>query len=718
MSRQVEEYERIVTEYKNYDIDALRRELQDDLNREVSNLNRKQDAHKGETTNKVDGYERLQREHKDLQSENNQSHESRKAALAHIQDENTQFDRFAQDAGVQKAQLRTDLADKEHPLRVLQNQVAVLGLENKNLQLVIDTEAALREAKANAETNAVRTVNTDLKEQVNRIETDIIDERAKKGEAKRILDELTSQHQDAEKQLKQTLSDVEKRRDNVQKELSNLKKSLGDKRSSNDQLRNKVEGNDKTITKFREEINQLNADIDLLRNKSEDDIKRLETDRENNERTINELRNKLAEADHDHSKLKILIEKTRNEIQYLNSEKDKHQSQNYQKRIEDFVRNVSDSEQKSQNLNEELSRLNAEWQERLLKTTRETEETIRSNEHEDHVTKINQLLNDLEAKNAELNDLKNRRNEIEKEVSTESSDAKDGNIANGRAELDRVNQDYLRALDEKNKLYDELVVNTRELLTINETVQKNAQEISRFTQELSILRKELEQKDKIIYDLKIILEQKRREIEALKQEVEDKKQLIQDLEATLREREEEANRLRTLIAQKDAQIDDLEKQLEEQNAKPPTPEPIIEEKVEEPQIPIEDDVDAMLAQYIQGCPVPIKRLGGGYYMFGTKKIYAKIMNGKLVIRVGGGYMDITEFIKNYADAELIKCQKRRDQGLDIFTGKSLDEMNKSLKSPKNRSGRSPKGNKSPKYVKGTDAPMQLTSDDIKEYKAR
>jgi TfoX/Sxy family transcriptional regulator of competence genes len=47
---------------------------------------------------------------------------------------------------------------------------------------------------------------------------------------------------------------------------------------------------------------------------------------------------------------------------------------------------------------------------------------------------------------------------------------------------------------------------------------------------------------------------------------------------------------------------------------------------------------------VNNCPVPIKRLGGGYYLFGTKKIYAKILNGRLVIRVGGGYMVIDEFI--------------------------------------------------------------------------
>lgn len=38
-------------------------------------------------------------------------------------------------------------------------------------------------------------------------------------------------------------------------------------------------------------------------------------------------------------------------------------------------------------------------------------------------------------------------------------------------------------------------------------------------------------------------------------------------------------------------------------------------------------------------------------MYGSKKIFAKIMNGKLIIRVGGGYMLIDEFLKNYAEQE-------------------------------------------------------------------
>jgi hypothetical protein len=44
-------------------------------------------------------------------------------------------------------------------------------------------------------------------------------------------------------------------------------------------------------------------------------------------------------------------------------------------------------------------------------------------------------------------------------------------------------------------------------------------------------------------------------------------------------------------------------------------------------------------------------------MFGSRQILAKIINGKLVIRVGGGYMSVDEFIDQYGKIELLKLMK-------------------------------------------------------------
>ena len=45
------------------------------------------------------------------------------------------------------------------------------------------------------------------------------------------------------------------------------------------------------------------------------------------------------------------------------------------------------------------------------------------------------------------------------------------------------------------------------------------------------------------------------------------------------------------------------------------------------------------------CPVQILRIKPGVYLFGTKQIICKIVNEKLLIRVGGGFMSVEEFIQ-------------------------------------------------------------------------
>lgn len=93
------------------------------------------------------------------------------------------------------------------------------------------------------------------------------------------------------------------------------------------------------------------------------------------------------------------------------------------------------------------------------------------------------------------------------------------------------------------------------------------------------------------------------------------------------------------------------------------------------QLPKGDVLDDMINLYINqtNCPVPIRKIGNGFYLFGTKKIYAKILNGKLVIRVGGGYMVIEEFIATYADQEMAKIAKMSDEQL-LALGANSQEL--------------------------------------------
>ena len=59
-----------------------------------------------------------------------------------------------------------------------------------------------------------------------------------------------------------------------------------------------------------------------------------------------------------------------------------------------------------------------------------------------------------------------------------------------------------------------------------------------------------------------------------------------------------------------------------------------------------DPIDELMGAAIAKANINLKvtRTSPGKYLFGTKNIMCKIVNGKLVIRVGGGYMGVDEFI--------------------------------------------------------------------------
>jgi hypothetical protein len=52
-----------------------------------------------------------------------------------------------------------------------------------------------------------------------------------------------------------------------------------------------------------------------------------------------------------------------------------------------------------------------------------------------------------------------------------------------------------------------------------------------------------------------------------------------------------------------------------------------------------DKVDELFAKALNeaGIDLPVKRIQEGKYLFGSKNITCRIINGKLVVRVGGGY---------------------------------------------------------------------------------
>lgn len=81
-----------------------------------------------------------------------------------------------------------------------------------------------------------------------------------------------------------------------------------------------------------------------------------------------------------------------------------------------------------------------------------------------------------------------------------------------------------------------------------------------------------------------------------------------------------------------------------------------------------DSIDVKLAEYINWSTARpalkslFTRESEGVYQFGTKRVNIKIDSSKILVRVGGGYLKIDEFVDQYLPIEMEKIGNKLDNG--------------------------------------------------------
>lgn len=80
-------------------------------------------------------------------------------------------------------------------------------------------------------------------------------------------------------------------------------------------------------------------------------------------------------------------------------------------------------------------------------------------------------------------------------------------------------------------------------------------------------------------------------------------------------------------------------------------------------VPVRGDfIDNQLANFLNSSPTPIEvpftRLEPGIYLFGTKRVVLRVENIGIVIRVGGGFIKLEDFINNQSVFEIGKIKER------------------------------------------------------------
>ena len=176
---------------------------------------------------------------------------------------------------------------------------------------------------------------------------------------------------------------------------------------------------------------------------------------------------------------------------------------------------------------------------------------------------------------------------------------------------------------------DQIQSITAQIEKINDALQSRYEVIQDQIAELNVIRMQKVDLDKQIQiqasqitDLERHIDRVDNDIERLEADKQQLLEMMNDLKKAVEVKCSQIETIELLLQDKDKIIEIMNKKIRDKQRRP-----IFST------VPKGDVLDQMLCSYINmaNCPVPLRKIGGGQYWFGTKKIYAKILNGKLVI---------------------------------------------------------------------------------------
>jgi chromosome segregation ATPase len=615
-----------------YSIETLRAELQSKLEELIDTLKTEYDDIHAENNERVATLANLETVHEELKGEHDQD-----IAFGKVLD--ALKVQISSDLGIKRVEIeqrKTDLLaiikELEDATRHSEGEKSEAQKEKNKLTGIVETPEDLTEKGFTDQAKTLRNGNEKYRSQSDNLTVEFLSARDQRNKIIQSHSELVEKYegtvQHFHDELRKTASSKKAfayERDSLLKE-SNFVALEGDFFQRRTEL---GEFDAKSLQEALDRLTKEYADSDNEFNRYTEQIR---SGFRNQDFLVNDLVKKFAARQNQLSDLHNQNERQLIRLNHFKNELEKIEQIGYETKYATLSSDLSKAEQERRKHQDELEKAQEGLTIKLSTFADDLEG--RRRERDEQAQKVDQALQGLQTVQNTINDLLKELETLQNKGLTDTNrDRVNGGLS---AEREAIENKLQFATDEKNKIHKEL---QEAIDTMNEKhrrVEEQKQTIARLVKDISDLKNLIEEKKRII-------EQLETDIQLAEEEIERLKGIVDDLYRKIADRDAEIEKLRRLIDEHDARIAQLEAEI---GTGPPIDITYRAQKG--------DLIDEMLAQYIQNCPVPVKRLGGGFYLFGTRKIYAKIMNGKLVIRVGGGYMVIEQFIDTYAESELLK----------------------------------------------------------------
>ena len=337
------------------------------------------------------------------------------------------------------------------------------------------------------------------------------------------------------------------------------------------------------------------------------------------------------------------------DLEKINSESIKKKAE-LQEKLDKSQSDLAEAHNKAIKDNENIKKERDEAKVKIEETIKELKATTEANE------KLKVKVNNIKHKLSDLQDLKNQA-----KISSAAYQAESVKRDEISLKLDQLTTELEKQSNEIYNKQKDLIETKRnsvsKSLELDANIEQKEQKIletrkrllevstSKISQEqVCCIRADL---DQLIGDLQRLG----------KNYNENRALMLRDLEAGAKILVEESEKVFLQAQKLDHMIDAVDKKEEEIGELKMTMTEV--KKRNPPYVPAKDDlVDIALADYLNNkeAPVPVKflRQGGGNYLFGSKKIYIKIETGRLLVRVGGGFTSIDDFLNIYTPVVLEK----------------------------------------------------------------
>ena len=513
----------------------------------------------------------------------------------------------------------------------------------------------------------LRAEDDDLRKNIKSSNINLDNDRNDTNKLMRQHEDVITAYNNTIDRYNELLSKVEKARADAVNEWDVAKANISHEDGVNTELRYALSNSNYDSSSLSDAAKLLKSQLLSLTDKYKAFIKMLSEQSQAYNTEIEKVKGQINSNANDWEKLSNDLKKKGETIEQLHEEVDKQKAVALNERLSRLIDTLVTVDSKRRTSQDSLENGQTNWSIKLKlfldeasKRSRESARLKRIQEIEQKITKIDRLTR-------EIYDIRTQIDKLENKVFTDKN--RDTVTTEFKYELDGHQFKLRWAEDQRRQAFEEL-------------------------EYLLQLLKDRDIRDSQRSEITDLLD----ELENLKRQLEQNKQMIRELVDEIGELDDRIAELQQLIDEKNKEIDELTRELNTRLARIRDLEKALGKASKSSYKAAQGDlVDQMLAEFlnIAGWRVPVKRLGGGFYLFGTRKIYAKIMNGKLVVRVGGGYMVIDEFIATYSDPEIIKLEKLCErEGVSSYYDLDLEAI-AGVTAEKSPLGRSP-GRSSPK----------------------